>query len=351
MKHTSILILAAILLITPLVSAAPQQGCMIMTMHGFLPDADCDGVHDAIDNCPQTPNAEQKDSNRNGIGDACDLLIQRVNIQPNIAIQANDFFTTHITIINNQERPLQNVRLNLQNQDLNINTHTTIPVLGAGEEYTTQVMSKVPRCTPQRQYPLIITAQYYTQGEQKTQTTSQNIRVVAGGQCQEPVTPMENTIVETFYDQELDVGTRTIIPIRIINLNDNAVSYELRLQNTQEYATYRIDPDRTFTLPAGADTTRYLALELEEWAPLGAQQAMLVVSANGYEERINMNFHVRKPLTQTRSEQLKQAIEITLILLLFALIVAAVILAYKKVNEEPEDVLKEHGIERLEDKK
>ena len=35
-------------------------------------DADHDGVLDGADNCPGVPNAYQQDSNRNGVGDACD---------------------------------------------------------------------------------------------------------------------------------------------------------------------------------------------------------------------------------------------------------------------------------------
>lgn len=37
-----------------------------------LPDADQDGVADARDNCPETPNASQADADQDGTGDACD---------------------------------------------------------------------------------------------------------------------------------------------------------------------------------------------------------------------------------------------------------------------------------------
>jgi hypothetical protein len=36
------------------------------------PDADDDGVGDAVDNCPATPNPDQFDSDDDGLGDACD---------------------------------------------------------------------------------------------------------------------------------------------------------------------------------------------------------------------------------------------------------------------------------------
>lgn len=37
-----------------------------------LPDRDHDGIPDVKDNCPDTPNPDQADSDHNGVGDACD---------------------------------------------------------------------------------------------------------------------------------------------------------------------------------------------------------------------------------------------------------------------------------------
>lgn len=39
------------------------------------PDDDGDGVADEVDNCPAVPNPDQKDSNNDGIGDACELPV------------------------------------------------------------------------------------------------------------------------------------------------------------------------------------------------------------------------------------------------------------------------------------
>ena len=36
------------------------------------PDADGDGVADAVDNCPATPNPDQLDADADGTGDACE---------------------------------------------------------------------------------------------------------------------------------------------------------------------------------------------------------------------------------------------------------------------------------------
>jgi len=44
----------------------------ILHAEGGPGDADADGVPDANDNCPDTPNADQADADNDGIGDACD---------------------------------------------------------------------------------------------------------------------------------------------------------------------------------------------------------------------------------------------------------------------------------------
>jgi hypothetical protein len=56
-------------LVLPLASGSQSQGIVVLTSP--LPDRDGDGVPDAIDNCPSTPNPDQTDSLGHGEGDAC----------------------------------------------------------------------------------------------------------------------------------------------------------------------------------------------------------------------------------------------------------------------------------------
>src|SRR5207247_1573133 len=39
---------------------------------GYAFDADGDGILDHVDNCPRTPNPDQRDADADGAGDACD---------------------------------------------------------------------------------------------------------------------------------------------------------------------------------------------------------------------------------------------------------------------------------------
>ena len=51
--------------------AAIGRDTVVVTVTGAEPDSDGDGVADVDDNCPSTPNADQADTNGDGIGDAC----------------------------------------------------------------------------------------------------------------------------------------------------------------------------------------------------------------------------------------------------------------------------------------
>ena len=50
----------------------PQPDFSTELLDGYPPDSDGDGVPDYQDNCPNDANADQKDSDHDGLGDVCD---------------------------------------------------------------------------------------------------------------------------------------------------------------------------------------------------------------------------------------------------------------------------------------
>lgn len=69
--YKSILLFVSLLLITTITSCndepAPEPEPPVVVQ-----DSDNDGINDDVDNCPNTPNNDQADSNNDGVGDTCD---------------------------------------------------------------------------------------------------------------------------------------------------------------------------------------------------------------------------------------------------------------------------------------
>lgn len=61
-----------------------------VTTEIVLPDMDNDGIHNSEDNCPQTPNPNQEDSDMDGVGDACEIIIDPLEINVNVSIVGCD---------------------------------------------------------------------------------------------------------------------------------------------------------------------------------------------------------------------------------------------------------------------
>ena len=57
---------------------------------GACVDSDGDGICDEVDNCPAVANPDQKDSNGNGIGDACEPAIAYCDVNGDTKVDRSD---------------------------------------------------------------------------------------------------------------------------------------------------------------------------------------------------------------------------------------------------------------------
>jgi hypothetical protein len=75
-------------------STVPFYSATWMFVAKRPPDLDRDGIEDAKDNCPTVANADQRDSNRDGKGDACqpDRVKPRVRVYPGSAVRGRRAF-------------------------------------------------------------------------------------------------------------------------------------------------------------------------------------------------------------------------------------------------------------------
>ena len=99
-------------------------------------------------------------------------------------------------------------------------------------------------------------------------------------------TAIDNSILDTILHQEAEIGDRVIYPIRVTNLNGEAKTYHLSLQDINHIGSYRIDPSPTFTVPAGGSETVFLYIDTAHFAPVGRNEIQLFLESEGKIEQI-----------------------------------------------------------------
>lgn len=333
----------------------PVNGCAIPTPTGLHQDHDCDGIDDFADNCKYTPNTEQLDSNRNGIGDKCDLLVTSINLEPGTEVKQGSFFTVKVQLINNKEFMLEGIQARIRQNGLDIDLSSFVASMKPGEQRTIEFVLKAPGCATPGRYELTFTTDHNEAARVFTQTRYQRIEVVENpGACTPNANAIDNTVIETITQQEAEVGDRVIYPINVINLNDEAKTYHLSLDDINYIGTYRIDPSPTFTVPSGGSHTVYLYVQTENFAPVGRNTIRFHLESEGVIDTNSLGLRLIKSAGTDLGTVLFSALQIGLILIVLALIIGAGIVAYRKLNaddDEPTQTARstKKGIETVEE--
>jgi uncharacterized membrane protein len=317
----AIIILAVLVLFAHPASA---QGCAIATEYGPLPDYDCDGVPDNVDNCPGVNNADQADMNRNGIGDFCDALIEEIHVSPDNHLRQGEIAHITVRIINNHPETLKDITISVRNSELNIDAQQTISLVPRGEQAAVDFWLKIPRCAATKTYNLAVSA---TTSEGQVETESESMTVDKNTVCGQPAGALDYTIINVFNQVDIDQGGNALIPIAITNLGDNQATYDMSVADLGNFGTWRIDPAARLTLQAGHKDTAYLYLQTEPGTRAGSRDVVLTVTSDKQTTKIPIHVYVRSYRSAT--PPIFSIFQIIFIIFLLLLIAAAIIVAVK----------------------
>jgi hypothetical protein len=331
---STILFLLSVLVIASASATTVQaatDGCFIQTWTtlgmAYQSDRDCDGAIDATDNCPSIANADQKDMNRNGRGDVCDLLIEEIIVNPDNHLLQGEI--AHITtrIVNNRDTPISGVTITVKNTALGIDATKTLPFIPQGDVAVVDFWLVIPKCANVKSYDLSVSA---THLGGTTESQRETIYVEKGTVCGTKNTTMDFTVVKVLDRFDLDRGDSAVTPITITNLGDRQATYDLSVKDL-DFGTWRIDPAPRMTLAAGHEDEAYLYLSTNPNAQPGTRTLQLTVTSDGKTTTVPITVYVRAPIQRSILPFI--LLQLFIILILLALIIMTVVLAVRYRKE------------------
>jgi hypothetical protein len=316
-----------IVIFASLFAVIPQATayCAIATNYGMAPDYDCDGVIDDLDNCQSVNNADQRDMNRNGIGDVCDLLIEEIVVNPDNHLRQGEIAHVTVRIVNSYEAGIGDITINVKNSELGIDASQALPYLPRGETAALDFWIVIPKCAKVKTYDLSVSAI----ADGSTETQKQSVVVDKGDVCGTPSGPLDYTIVNVFNQADIDRGEDVIIPVKIINLGDNQATYDLAVNDLGNWGTWRIDPNPRMTLAAGHADTAYLYIQSER-VDAGVKTVELTVTSGKQKTTVPIDLYVRVPKEKAAVPWGFLLLQIIFIIILLALIIAVIVIALRK---------------------
>jgi hypothetical protein len=241
------------------------RGCVIGTPQGSLQDTDCDRIPDVQDNCPLTPNPDQVDSDHNGIGDACDLIIDKITVEPAQPMQGRSMVVT-ASVTNNRAYPMRNLALKADAPKLGVSTSQDLDILGPGERVSKELLLRVPECAKPGPTDIAVIAEYpFAPGQNEVFSQAVSAEVVPSGTCsQDPGS--DTTVVNILEVQDVDPVKGALYPFTIHNTQSDSKAYVLSLDGVDDWGTAEINPGTLIVVPSGE--TRSGAIQV--WGKPGA---------------------------------------------------------------------------------
>jgi len=279
----------ALLAIIPVLASA--QTCMISTgiAHRLLPDTDCDGIIDMEDNCPYITNPMQRDAERNGLGDACDLYIESISTSPSDFVYNGRAFETIVTVYNNRDYNIRNMKVRVIAPELGIESVQYVDNLEVCSSETIEFFLRAPMCSPAFEQRMIVEISFMNVfGETEVIPGITSIRMMPDKYCQmvmENNQTIGNTIIDVMEIQDVHKGAEAVFPIKLSNREFNDKEYIFTITGIDSGWGYsRFEPGSLIIVPDQTERVVDLYVGAYNTMDVAPGERVFVVSVQSGEE-------------------------------------------------------------------
>ncbi len=254
---------------------------------GFQPDDDCDGVPTPVDNCPTVKNRDQRDANRNGIGDACDLVLVSTAILPSTTLNPGDALAISVDLKNLLTENLGSAVLDVRIPQFNLQSRELLPGLQSEEFWTQRASLRLPDCVPAQTAQLKISVEYRGRSV-LAQTVPLTIRDVP---CWSGMTGP--TQVDVYDLQDIPPGGSAAYPLALTNSGAVPRSYALTATGLEGWGTATFEPGALVILAPGQSKTAALRLTAQPASTPGPRAFAVAIASQGETTTIPLRANVQ----------------------------------------------------------
>jgi uncharacterized membrane protein len=263
-----------------------------------------------------------------GIDDDDAIVIKDFSISPD-SVKPGRGFTALVKVKNIGDDDLDDLKVTLSVPELGIKDSEYLDEdeLEADETYTfEELLLRVPDDAEAGIYDVEVTVEF---DEYESTVAHGEIEVLE--EAKESEQESAKTIINVPGSQEITPGTTGgVYPIMITNTADEARTYTLSVEGIS-WGTYSMDPSNV-VIVSGEDTeTVYLYVSADEAAAAGEKVFIVNVATDGDSQEIPLKANIKEPVSAGWGN-LKEGLEITLVVLVIILIIVGLIVGFTKLR-------------------
>lgn len=306
----------------PFAPRATFGGCYISENGKLLDDLDCDKVVDINDNCLGVPNPAQADQNKNGLGDACDLVVDKIVIDPPVVQEGRAFLTT-ATLTNYRSYDIRNLELRIQVPELGLEQVKYVDILKSGDQGRYEFFLRLPDCVKQKDYDAVLFVEWpKSPGLVESFYIPFKIGVSSSGWCESDGTKKGKSIINILDIQDIDPILGGVYPFTIVNNEDNDMAYTLSVEGTDGWGSYEFLPRSLIVVPKGESRKGTLTIFADKGAT-GEHGFTVTLRSNKDAQQVMLSARIKQKEPGPSSRLLMQigifAVGLVILLLAVAL--------------------------------
>jgi hypothetical protein len=320
-------------------SEVSAQTCMISTGIGnrLLPDTDCDRIIDMEDNCPFIANPMQRDAERNGLGDACDVYIESISTQPSDFVYNGRAFNVIINLQNNRHYNIRNFKVRVLVPELKLESVQYVDNLEVCDIETLEVILRAPQCVPSGFYKIIVETSFKNMyGDTEVIPGITSVRVMSDQYCQmvlENNQSIGNSFIDVMQIQDVYQGTEAVFPIRIANAESSDKEYIFSITGLNGWGNSRLEPGSLIIVKSGTESIMDLYIRANSDAAPGEKNFVVSVQSGNEVQRFILIANVKQSGAVDKTFLWMFSLRIILMGGLILIILVALIIGIKKFIE------------------